>query len=50
VNQAVWEAVCDESGEFPDTKALTFRLKQIPAPGSAIRDFTALRGGVRNPV
>ncbi len=49
VNQAVWEAVCDESGEFPDTKALTFRLKQVPAPGSAIRDFTALRCTVTDP-
>lgn len=49
VNKAVWEAVCDESGEFPDTKTLTFRLKQIPAPGSAIRDFTALRCTVTDP-
>ena len=49
VNQAVWEAVCDESGKFPDTKALTFRLKQVPAPGSAIRDFTALRCTVTDP-
>ncbi len=49
VNQAVWEAVCDESGEFPDTKALTFRLKQVPAPGSAIGDLTALRCTVTDP-
>lgn len=49
VNQAVWKAVCDETGEFPDTKTLTFRLKQVPVPGSAIRDFTALRCTVTDP-
>ena len=49
VNQAVWEAVCEQEGEFPDTKALTFRLQQVPVPGSAIRDYTALRCTVTEP-
>ena len=49
VNPAEWKAVCNESGEFPDSKALTFGLDHRFDHRGAFLAFGALRCTVTDP-
>jgi hypothetical protein len=49
VNRAEWEATCEESGEFPDTKALVFGLKHLPDNPNAMQNLATLRCTVTDP-
>jgi hypothetical protein len=49
VNPAEWEAVCNESGEVPDGKALTFGLNHRFENPAAILAFSLRRCTVTDP-